>query len=57
MKLSCKVIEDMLPMYYDGICSEESSALIEEHLKDCPYCSNILLELRTNDDILDHLTQ
>lgn len=46
MKLSCKVIEDMLPMYYDGICSDESAALVEEHLKDCPHCSQLLLDLR-----------
>ena len=38
MKLSCKVIEDMLPMYYDGVCSDESAALVEEHLKECPEC-------------------
>lgn len=50
MKLSCKVIEDMLPMYFDKVCSEESTALIEEHLKDCPYCSHILSELRSDID-------
>jgi len=48
MKLSCKVIEDMLPMYYDRVCSEESTALVEEHLKDCPHCSHILSELRSD---------
>ena len=47
MKLSCKVIEDMLPMYYDGVCSEESAALVEEHLKECLHCSHILTELRS----------
>ena len=35
MKTSCKIIEDLLPMYHDGICSEESAVLIEEHLKEC----------------------
>ena len=48
MKLSCKVIEDVLPMYYDGVCSEESAALVEEHLKECPHCSHILSELRSD---------
>ena len=46
MKTSCKIIEDLLPMYHDGICSEESSALIEEHLRECPNCSQILASLR-----------
>ena len=45
MKLSCKVIEDMLPMYYDKVCSEESALLVEEHLKECPHCSGMLTDL------------
>jgi len=45
MKLPCKVIEDILPMYYDKVCSEESAALVEEHLQDCPRCSRMLSEL------------
>lgn len=53
MKLSCKVIEDMLPMYYDGICSKESVELIEEHLKDCHHCSHLLAELRTDMSIAE----
>ena len=51
MKLSCKVIEDMLPMYYDKVCSEESAALVEEHLKSCPHCSQMLSDLRVGIDI------
>lgn len=47
MKLSCKVIEDMLPIYCDGVCSAESAALVEEHLKDCQQCSQILTELQS----------
>ena len=49
MKLPCKVIEDILPMYYDSVCSKESASLIEEHLKDCTNCRNILSQLQ--DDI------
>lgn len=48
MKLPCRVIEDMLPMYYDKVCSEESATLIEEHLKHCPRCSQILTDLSTD---------
>ena len=51
MKLPCKVIEDMLPMYYDKVCSEESAALVEEHLKGCPHCGQMLLDLRGDIDI------
>ena len=46
MKLSCKVIEDMLPMYYDSVCSAESAELVEQHLKGCPQCNRILADLQ-----------
>lgn len=46
MKLPCKVIEDMLPMYYDGVCSKESAEMIAEHLEECPCCSLMLSDLR-----------
>ena len=45
MKLSCKVIEDMLPLYYDGVCSEDSNQLVEEHLKGCERCKAMLVEM------------
>jgi len=48
MKLPCNVIEDLLPMYYDRVCSAESVALVEEHLKACPHCRSILSELRAD---------
>ena len=54
MKLPCTVIEDMLPMYHDRVCSEESAALIEAHLKDCPHCSQMLLDLRTDIAIVEN---
>ena len=51
MKLPCKVIEDMLPMYYDGVCSDESATLVEEHLKECPQCSRVLADLHSGINI------
>ena len=51
MKLPCKIVEDMLPIYYDGVCSEESAMLIEEHLKNCTPCSRLLTDLHTEIEI------
>lgn len=45
MKISCKVIEDLLPLYYDNICSEESRRLVEEHLAECKSCRKLLEEI------------
>lgn len=45
MKISCKIIEDLLPLYYDNICSNESKELIDEHLKECEHCKKTLDEI------------
>ncbi|MBQ8597401.1 MAG: zf-HC2 domain-containing protein [Lachnospiraceae bacterium] len=36
--ISCDVILDLLPLYEDGCCSEQSQKLVEEHLKECADC-------------------
>lgn len=46
MKISCEIIRDLLPLYNDGACSNESVSLIDEHLKECPACVNELGRLR-----------
>jgi len=51
MKLPCNVIEDLLPMYYDNVCSDETAAIIEEHLQDCPHCRQIFAHLRSDIEI------
>lgn len=38
MKLNCKIIEDLLPLYLDEVCSDESRRMVQEHLADCEHC-------------------
>ena len=42
MKISCEIIKDLLPLHYDGICSNESRELVEEHLAQCDGCKDEL---------------
>ena len=37
-RLDCEIVRDLLPLYYDGVVSEETSAAIKEHLDCCPDC-------------------
>lgn len=46
MKLSCDVIQDLLPLYHDGVCSEESSRLVQAHLVECEACGAMLNALQ-----------
>lgn len=38
MKLSCEVVQDLLPLYCDGVCSQESRQAVEAHLEGCEKC-------------------
>ena len=42
MNIKCEVIRDLRPLYVDGVVSEETRSLIEEHLKDCADCREYL---------------
>lgn len=46
MKLSCDVIQDLLPLYHDGVCSKESRKIVEEHIATCAACKDVLHELK-----------
>lgn len=46
MKLSCDVIQDLLPLYHDGVCSEESRKIVEEHIATCAACKDVLHGLK-----------
>ena len=34
----CEIVQDLLPLYVDGACSESSAAMIKDHLENCPQC-------------------
>ena len=37
-RLDHDIVQDLLPLYHDGVCSEKSRAAVEEHLKACETC-------------------
>lgn len=36
--MNCRIIEDLLPLYLEDACSEESRRAVEEHLWTCEKC-------------------
>ncbi len=42
MKISCQIIEDLLPLYAENLVSEDSKQLVENHLKECQHCQEVL---------------
>ena len=49
MKMECEVIRDLLPLYADQACSEQSRALVNEHLLDCADCRDMLQRIKENE--------
>jgi hypothetical protein len=43
-RIECCVVEDLLPLYNDGITSEKTSEIIKMHLKECVNCRRIMEE-------------
>ena len=37
-KLDCDIVRDLLPLYHDGVVSENSSLAIKQHLENCTEC-------------------
>lgn len=42
----CNIVEDLLPVYVEEICSKESAAFVETHLQHCSSCSAMWEELK-----------
>lgn len=41
MKNDCKIVQDLLPNYFEKVTSKETNEYVEEHIKQCQQCSKI----------------
>ena len=46
MKYECDVIEDLLPLYQDGACTNATKRAVEEHLAECPKCTELFSKIK-----------
>lgn len=37
-EIKCTIIQDILPLYIDGVVSQDTKEMVEEHLQDCENC-------------------
>lgn len=54
MSKQCEIVQDLLPLYVDGACSEASAEMVKEHLTTCADCNAIYQQMlsHTSEDIL-----
>jgi len=48
MKYPCEMVKDIMPLYYDDACSEETKRIVEEHLEECVSCREVLKKLKSS---------
>ena len=47
-KMNCDIIQDLIPSYVDGICSEASKNCVEEHIETCAECREMVVLCKNN---------
>lgn len=45
-RIDCEVVQDLFPSYIEGLTSEKTNAVIEEHLAGCEKCGKVLAAMR-----------
>lgn len=51
MKVTCDIVKDILPLYVEGIVSDDTCKLVEEHIISCEDCKSELEKLQTHVNI------
>lgn len=51
----CGIIQDLLPLYYDDVCTPASKELVQRHLEHCAACRALYedLEDRSVDRVIE----
>lgn len=45
---NCKIVQDLLPNYIEGLTDQETNQYVEEHLKECEECRKVCESLKAN---------
>ena len=45
-KKNCKIVQDLLPNYIECLTNEETNSFLNEHLRECEECQNLLEEMK-----------
>ena len=49
MTYPCGIIRDLLPLYIDDVCNEESKQVVENHLSECEKCRNYYESMKSTE--------
>ncbi len=52
MTYPCGIIKDLLPLYIDDVCNEDSKKAVEIHLSECKNCRNYYESMKSTDGFI-----
>ena len=50
--MNCNIVKDLIPLYIDRCCSEESEKIVEEHIRECDDCKKLFEDMKSSSDII-----
>lgn len=53
-KITCEIIKDLLPLYIDDVCSDDSKHIVEEHISNCESCKHNLDKIKSEIYLIDN---
>lgn len=60
MRMKCEIIQDLIPVYHDGIASDATALEMRLHLKNCAVCRGYYAQYRRSMQLeltTDHTTE
>lgn len=51
MKKECKIVQDLLPNYIENLTSKETNYYIEQHIKECDECTEVLKNMKKDIEV------
>ena len=52
-KVSCNIVEDLLPLYIDGLTNEKTNEELKRHFSECQDCRLLMYDLREGEETFD----
>lgn len=50
--MNCNIVKDLIPLYIDGCCSEESEKIVKEHIDTCDECKKLFEDMNSATDVV-----
>ena len=49
--MECNVVKDLIPLYIEGCCSEESATIVKNHIENCTSCKEFYESMNAPSDV------